>query len=231
VPITHRRSIIHGEKLAIQSNPIQSNPIQSLILVLTLVLFADHASALSLRLVPTSPTVSSGDPVAVLLNIAGLGDKAIPSLGAFDVSVTFDPTLLAFVNATFGDPVLSDQLDLMGASSLTSASVGPPNTLNLSEISFDSVNDLNTLQAGSFTLVTLGFTAVMQGVSPLGLNVNALGDAIGDPLTATTETGSITVTPATSAVPEPASGWLAVTGLLLVASGQYSKRCSTAQSD
>jgi len=32
VPITDKRSIVHGEKFAIQSNPIQSNPIQFLVL-------------------------------------------------------------------------------------------------------------------------------------------------------------------------------------------------------
>jgi hypothetical protein len=51
-----------------------------------------------------------------LLNIfiSGLGDGTAPSLSTFDLDISFDPTILAFSTAVFGDPILGDQLDIWG---------------------------------------------------------------------------------------------------------------------
>jgi len=192
----------------------------SLIVGSAIILLGVNAHAITLSFAPASTSVSIGDPVTVLLNVSGLGDKAAPSLGVFDVNVTFDPALLAFVDATFGDPMLGDQLDLGKFGSPTSATVSPANTLNLSETSFDSVSDLDTMQAGSFTLATLAFNAIGLGVSPLGLSINTLGDANGDTLAATANVGTVTVT----ATPEPTTGLLFVTGLMVLGYGWHRKQ-------
>ena len=82
--------------------------------------------------------------------------------------------------------------------------------MNLFELSFDPPADLDSLQAGSFTLGTLAFLAISSGLSDLGLSVNALGDASGNPLTMGVQSGRVVVNAAF--VPEPA-----VLLLLLVA--------------
>ncbi len=162
------------------------------------------AQAITLGFEPLFQKVSLGVSFDVALRIADLGDGAAPSLGVFDLDVTFDPTILGFSGVTYGDPLLGDQLDLFGLGSITATtpSVG---TVNLFELSLDFPDDLDLLQAGSFTLATLNFDTLGIGVSPLGVSINALGDAYGDPLSATVSPGSVSV-------PEPST-------LLLLGSG------------
>lgn len=164
-------------------------------------------AAIILSFNPTVQNVPVGSSVDVALVISGLTDGAAPSLSTFDLDVSFNPAILGFDNATFGDPVLGDQLDLSGMGSLTSATPGV-DTVNLFELSFDSPSDLNTLQAGSFTLATLTFNALSIGTSNLEISVNALGDSLGDPLTATIQSGSI------KSIPEPPSLLLVSMGIL-----------------
>lgn len=189
-------------------------PIYKVLLLWLLLLLATPAvRAASLDFFPASQSVETGNPVAVALSISGLGNGAAPSLSTFDVDITFDPTVLSWSNATFGDPVLGDQLDVLGlgGNSIT-ATITNPGTLKLFELSLDAPSDLDTLQAGNFTLVTLMFETLAQGSSTLGMNVNVLGDANGEPLTATLSTGSITVVPLPSALLLFASGMASLYG-------------------
>jgi hypothetical protein len=114
----------------------------------------------------------------------------------------------------WGDPVLGDQLDLLGLGSLASATPGS-GLVNVFELSFDSVDDLNNLQAADFILARLLFDTASAGISALTLNINALGDAFGDALTANVQDGSVTVT-STTIVPEPSSILLLLLGSLFL---------------
>jgi len=68
---------------------------------------------------------------------------------------------------------------------------------------------INALQADSFSLATLTFNALTAGNSPLGISVNAAGDASGDSLAADLVDGSVAVSAGTNpgSVPEPTT-WL-----------------------
>lgn len=149
---------------------------------------------------PPSQSVALGSVANVGVQISGLGAFTTPSLGAYDFSVSFDPLLLQFLSATFGDPALGDQLDLAGFGSIQSVS---PNAISveLFELSLDSIDDLNNLQAPSFVVGTLNFQAIGLGTSSINISVNALSDAYGDALAAGVQNGSVTV----NAVPEPGS--------------------------
>jgi len=177
----------------------------SVVLTVSILLSSASAMAITIGFMPADQIVNVGTPVSVGLTISGLADFTAPSLSTFDLDVLFDPTILAFSTAVFGDHILGDQLDLFSMGSFQTIT---PETgvVNLFEMSFDDPNKLNALQAGNFTLVTLTFDTLTLGTSSLGISINALGDAWGDPLTADTQGGSVT------AVPEPGT-------LLLISSG------------
>ncbi|MEX2207654.1 MAG: cohesin domain-containing protein [Myxococcota bacterium] len=171
------------------------------------------ARAITLGFAPSSSSVSVGSPVSVSLVASDLTDAAAPSLGTFDLNVVFDSALLGLTGVSFGDPVLGDQLDLFGAGSISGSDGSVPGVLNVFQISFDAAEDLDDLQAGSFTLITLTFETLAAGTSSLDLTAVTLGDALGDPLIADLVPGSITAL----ALPEPALAALAaLAGVFLI---------------
>lgn len=138
---------------------------------------------ISVFLEPSSMTIAPGDSLDVALKISGLGDGAAPSLGTFDLDVTYDPAILGFSAAAYGDPGLGDQLDVLGLGSFqqTTASLG---SVNVFELSLDLPDDLDLLQYPEFILATLTFDALGAGTSPLGVSANSLGDSLGGALAA-----------------------------------------------
>ena len=147
------------------------------------------AQTITIDIVPPAQDVVLGDPVEVDLIISGLGDGLDPSLGTFDLDLTFDPAILSFQTATFGD-----QLNVIGLGSITQVAPGVMN-VNLFELSLDPPVDLDILQQGNFTLATLSFATEDVGSSSLDLFINDLGDALGDPLSASVTSGLVTVEP------------------------------------
>ncbi len=63
--------------------------------------------AIAIKLIPDSATVVSGDLLGVDVVISGLGDGDEPSVGAFDLDVSFDSTIFSPTDVTFG-PFLGD---------------------------------------------------------------------------------------------------------------------------
>jgi len=148
--------------------------------------------------------------------ITGLGHLTAPSLGAYQLTVGFDPAILSVSGVVFGDPLLGDQLDLSFFGTLAGWSLLLSNLMEFNETSFDSISTLESGRAGDFTLATLSFDVLARGTSPLTLGIGSLSDASGVPLDATTVNGSIT------AVPEP-TGWLLL-GTGFAALGPYKSR-------
>lgn len=174
------------------------------VIVLVLVSVPTALQAAVLAFLPAVQSVSVGSPVQVALTVSGLGDGAAPSVGVFDLDLTYDPGILQLNAVSFGDPVLGDQLDLLGLGAVTAVDSSVAGLVNHFELSLDSPGDLDSLQATSFTLSVFSFTALAPGVSALGLTINALGDSLGDSLSASITSGNVTV------VPEPATGGLVV---------------------
>jgi hypothetical protein len=166
--------------------------------------------AISLSLNPTSQTAPPGGffDIFVELQIDGLGDGAAPSLGAFDLVLNFNPLVLNYQSTAFG----SELGPVMGAFTvdMPNQSLG---TLNLFGISLDTPDDLNAFQPGAFTIATMKFTPLLEGVSALDITDIVVGDADGVPFQLdSVRNASVTV--ATASVPE---GELAGSGLFLLA--------------
>lgn len=177
------------------------------------------ATAITIEFIPPSQSVSVGSTTTVDLVISGLVDNAAPSLGAFDLDVGFDPSVLNFSGAALGN-----QLDLFGLGTINGVISGI-GTVNLFELSLESVADLDTLQAGSFLLATLSFDALASGSSALSITLNALGDSSGNPLDAEIVGGTIG---SVGAVPEPASLPLIGIGILSMIALVMRRRIKTA---
>jgi len=173
-------------------------------LVASISSFASGVGAVSLAFTPANQSVALGDPVTFDITISGLTSGAAPSLGVYDLDVSFDPGVLAFDSVLFGG--------LLGEST-RDVDDSTPGTLNLFELSLLDEAELDALQPATFILASLTFNTVSAGSTDLVLSVNSLGDGPGDPLPIdSVGSGSITV------VPEPSTLTLtaaAVWGLCL----------------
>ncbi|MCG7932563.1 MAG: cohesin domain-containing protein [Candidatus Thiodiazotropha lotti] len=168
------------------------------------------ANAITISFSPSSQSVVVGAMVDVGVEISELGSGVTPSLSTFDLDVSYNPGLLSLNSVSFGDSSLGDQLDVLGLGSLTSYDDSISGLINLFELSLDTASDLETLQVDSFTLATMSFNTIGIGNSPLDIVINSLGDAEGNPLTATINPGTVSVIPLPPALPLLGSGLVAL---------------------
>lgn len=174
------------------------------------VLFVSSAQAAVVTVTPNASSVELGDQISIDLVVSDLGDGVAPSLGVFDIDFVFDSSVLALSSVTYGD-----QLDLFGLGSLQSTDNSVSGLVNLFELSFDLADDLDTLQAPSFTLATLVFdTLSIASASALSIAINAFGDSVGDALAATVVNASVDITaPPATEIPLPAAFVFMLSGL------------------
>lgn len=172
-----------------------------------------NANAISINLIANQTAVNVGDNLEVQVRISGLNDASAPSLGDYDVNFSYDTSLFDFSGIAWGDSILGNQLDLSGFGSLQDVSSGL-DWLRAFELSFDDALDLESLQAGEFTLFSVLLNAAVIGSGSFSLTTNALGDAYGNGLSIDAITGT-TVDVGSVSVPEPSS-LLLLLGLLAI---------------
>lgn len=174
---------------------------------------APLSHAVLIELQPDSLLAETGDSISLDLVVSGLGNFAPDSLGAFDISVGFDPTRLAFTSYSFGD--LLGDISLAEAIDSSAGDIG--GAVSLTEVSLLSAAGLDALQPGGFVVATLDFDVINLSPSVVTqvsiLSGPTLADAFGMPL-AVTGLGSASVT----GIPVPGTllllaaagfGWLA----------------------
>ena len=146
-----------------------------------------HATLIELQ--PSPLPATTGDSISLNLVVSGLG---MDSLGAFDISVGFDASVLSFTSYSFGNYL--GNINLFEAIDTSAGVAG--GTVNVAEVSLLSALGLDALQAGGFTLATLNFNVTnlaLGAVTQLSvLSGPVLGDALGSPI-AVTGLGSASV--------------------------------------
>lgn len=166
------------------------------------------ARAATISLLPDATDILQGDILTLNIAVSGLGDGSPPSVGVFDLDLTYDAAILGFEGVTYGG-----YLDVLGLGSFQETDASAAGTVNLFELSFDFAEDLDSFQPGAFTLAELSFRALAPGVSDLALLVNAFGDGYGDPLSVeATNNTAVNVSP----VPLPTSFSFFISALALL---------------
>jgi hypothetical protein len=201
--------------------PPHSIPFKRYIIALLAILCvqAPLAHAVLIGIQPDSTFAGTGDSISLDLVVSDLGNFGPDSLGAFDISVGFEASVLSFVSYSLGD-FLGD-VDLLEAIDASAGDVG--GAVNMAEVSLLSVVDLDTLQTGEFILATLEFDVINLAAGEMTqlsvLSGAILGDAFGSPIMVT-GLGSASV----EAVPVPGT-------LVLLAASLFGwrmlKRCQS----
>lgn len=178
-----------------------------LLIVLVPMLWASVTCAATLRVVAHPSALALGATVEVEIDVRDVTPAAAPAVGVYDLRLNFDASVLEFASVNWGSG-----LDVLGLGSLQTVT-NSPGMVGLFELSFDTIDDLNSLQPAQFRLATVFLTGTSMGSSPLSLTITSLGDAEGNPLGATIENSAVSV----GQVPEP--GTFVVSVPLAVAFG------------
>lgn len=173
---------------------------------ISILTFSGAAQAITVSANPDATGYELGDTVTIDLTISDLGNGDAPSIGAFDIDLSYDSSVLNFDSVSFGDSVLGNQLDLWGLGSMAEYAEGN-DYINVFELSYDDSADLLAMQADEFVLATFTFTTASEGNSSIGVNINDLSDAYGtNSLSAETVAGNVQVVPLPAALPLLVSG-------------------------
>lgn len=117
------------------------------------------AAAITLTLEPQVVAFNAGEIVDVDVVVGNLGEFMPPSVGAFDLTVAFDDSVLLPLDVDFGlllgDPSLFEAIAGFDASAA--------GLVEFAEVSLLSPDDLDALQPASFRLATLQFLALADG--------------------------------------------------------------------
>jgi len=144
--------------------------------VLVLILgscWSSSGAMITLSILPPPISVTTGQSIDFMLQISGHTPGAAPSVGAFDLTVGFDQTLLTPTAVAFG-PFLGNTA-LFEA--LTSSSL-MPSQVNVAEVSLLPSTTLDALQPATFSLATLTCAGIVD-------------DAFGNKLASVPEPGAL----------------------------------------
>ena len=159
-------------------------------------------SAATLDFIPSISNVNENDAFDVDVAISDLGGALV---GAFDISVDYDPAVLSATGVQFSDS-LGDASFFEAITFSDTSIAGTVSAFNTSLL-FDF--ELAALQpSGGFTILTLSFLADAIGTSALEFSFSLISDDLGIAISTSNQTGQVNV------VPLPGAVWLMITGLM-----------------
>lgn len=170
-----------------------------LIFALALVTMPRTADAITLLLQPPTTSVSENGVFNVDLIVGGTEAGIAPSIGAFDLNIAYDATVLSATAVTFGSFLGDPDHEALSAFDLST-----PGNVNVAQTSLLPADELDALQPNNFKLATISFIGLADAAQTSFQLVGDLrvDDAFGNKLP----------------VPEPGTWATIAIGLLLIAS-------------
>jgi hypothetical protein len=156
-------------------------------------------------------SVVLGQNVWAGVRIAGLGNGVAPSVGAYDLDVSFNDQILEVVGVSFF-PFLSTIPGGQGGFSAHDFTI-TSGIVDFYEVSLLTDKELDNEQPDNFLLAGILFTTTSIGESIFTISDVLVSDAFGDLLPVSIAGATLDVVPASSApVPEPATLLLLTAG-------------------
>jgi hypothetical protein len=183
----------------------------SAILLLVCIAQAPIAHAVLLSVQPDTTFAANDDLVSLDIVVSGLGNFGPDSLGAFDVFMGYDATVLSFSGYS-----LNNLLGDLGGQAIDSSAGDLGGSVNIAEVSLLAAAMLDALQPDEFILASLNFDVLdlaIGATTELSILPGAvLSSAFGQPLSVT---GGLSATiEGRAAVPLMGTLWLLLGGFI-----------------
>lgn len=183
----------------------------SAILLLVCIAQAPVAHAVLLSVQPDTTFAANGDLVSLDIVVSGLGNFGPDSLGAFDVFMGYDATVLSFSGYS-----LNNLLGDLGGQAIDSSAGDLGGSVNIAEVSLLAAAVLDALQPDEFIMASLNFDVLdlaIGATTELSILPGAvLSSAFGQPLSVT---GGLSATiEGRAAVPLMGTLWLLLGGFI-----------------
>jgi hypothetical protein len=160
------------------------------------------AAAPLLRFDPVPVLTTPGGTAAVDVLLSGLPAGDPPSVGSFDLDVSYDPLVVTPVALEFGP-----WLGQAGLGEALEFSFDLGGLIDFGSVSLLTGAELDALQPGEFALARITFLGLAPGTSVLGFEQILIDDAGGLKLPVEGTGGSVTVTPEPATLLMVALAW------------------------
>jgi hypothetical protein len=189
-----------------------------ILLSLALLLVAGNAQAAGIAISVNGFSFEPTDTVVVSFFATGFGQGVAPAIRSYDITLEYGPALFEVTTASFGDPLLGNQLNPSGFGTVRSTSFGPGSaTLFESASASTSAAALIGAQADTFVLAQVFLRPIGTGFGLVSLEVNELRDTNGAAFSGLTNQLATSI----QVVPEPSSAALLCGGLLWLARARW----------
>ncbi len=174
--------------------------------------YTGNVSAIPIVFDPYKIVSTAGSTITVDVRLSEYATGSAPSVSAYDLGIIFDSN---YLNLEVAGVVFSNELALFEGS-LTSVtpgiSLGSLTEFRIAEVSLESEDIIDQWQSGDFILLSLSFTGIQTGISPIKLGVYDWLDAASNP--SDIHQHELGLEGPNVSIPEPMTFWLISIGML-----------------